>query len=133
MTISRFVRTKFIDSRGCLESLEFDERLPFSPKRIYFLSDVPAGENRGLHAHKQLHQIIICLQGSVDLKTTDSVTSHQTRMSASSDGLYIQPGIWRELSNFKEKTVLMVLASHHFDENDYIYDYEEFITWKESQ
>jgi dTDP-4-dehydrorhamnose 3,5-epimerase-like enzyme len=127
--ILAFPRNRILDSRGCLEFIEFDASFPVTPKRIYFLSDIPAGQNRGLHAHKKLEQIIICLHGSLDIKFIHSTNEQSIRLSSISDGYYIPAGVWRELTNFSENTVVMVLASQHYDQSDYIFDLEEFRAW----
>ena len=127
--INSYPRNRILDSRGCLEVIEFDSRLPFFPRRIYFLYDVPEGQNRGLHAHKELEQVIICLNGSVDFKVTDSKTEEFIHLTSKSDGYHIPSGIWRELLNFSQGAVILVLASHHFDTNDYIYSLDEFQAW----
>ena len=127
--IQKYPRHQILDSRGCLEFIEFDSSFPFTPKRVYFLSDVPSGQNRGLHAHKELEQVIVCLQGSLDFKVNDSRSQEVFHLSSDSDGYYIPPGVWRELRNFAKNTVVMVIASKHFDEDDYIYDLDQFNVW----
>jgi dTDP-4-dehydrorhamnose 3,5-epimerase-like enzyme len=127
--IQKYPRHQILDSRGCLEFIEFDSSFPFTPKRVYFLSDVPPGQNRGLHAHKELEQVIICLQGSLDFEVDDSRSQELFHLSSDSDGYYIPPGVWRELRNFAKNTVVMVIASNHFDKDDYIYDLNQFNIW----
>ena len=127
--IQKYPRHQILDSRGCLEFIEFDSSFPFTPKRVYFLSDVPSGQNRGLHAHKELEQVIVCLQGSLDFEVDDSRRQELFHLSSDSDGYYIPPGVWRELRNFAKNTVVMVIASKHFDKDDYIYDLNQFNVW----
>jgi dTDP-4-dehydrorhamnose 3,5-epimerase-like enzyme len=132
MVLTNIPRSRIIDERGCLEFIEFDFKFPFAPKRLYFLTDVPIGQNRGLHAHKELQQVIVCLQGSLRFRISDSKDEYELLLTSDSDAYYIPPGVWRELFEFSSNTVLMVIASHHFDELDYIFDYSEFLKWKGS-
>lgn len=115
------------DWRGQLVALEENKNIPFSVKRVYFMYDTLEGVVRGKHAHRKLHQILFCVAGACTIMLDNGVEKEEVRLDQPSRGLLIGPGIWREMSNFTQGTVLMVLASEYYDENDYIRDYEEFL------
>lgn len=104
--------------------------IPFEIKRVYYLFDLPAGEARGGHAHKELHQIIIAGSGSFDILIDDHKLRRSIHLSQPNIGLYLPPGLWRELYNFSSGAICLVLASLEFNEMDYIRNYREFHTWK---
>ncbi|MBB6216423.1 dTDP-4-dehydrorhamnose 3,5-epimerase-like enzyme [Anaerosolibacter carboniphilus] len=111
---------------GFLTPIEGNKDIPFDIKRVYYLYNVPSNIKRGLHAHKTLEQILICLNGTVDIKVSDGETEEVFQLNTPDIGLYIGPKIWREMVNFTHETVLLVLASKNYDEEDYIRDYHEF-------
>ncbi|WP_445781346.1 sugar 3,4-ketoisomerase [Shewanella sp.] len=117
---------KLVDARGNLTFIESNNHIPFDIQRVYYLYDVPGGAERGGHAHKQLHQLIIAMAGSFDVVLDDGVTKQTYHLNRSYYGLYVCPMIWRELNNFSSGSVCMVLASIDYDENDYYRDYDEF-------
>jgi hypothetical protein len=117
---------KIEDIRGNLTFIEANEHVPYDIKRVYYLYDVPGGEKRGGHAHKSLEQFIIAASGSFDVILDDGVDRKRYHLNRSYYGLYIPTMIWRELDNFSSGSVCVVLASEHFDEEDYIRDYNEF-------
>jgi dTDP-4-dehydrorhamnose 3,5-epimerase-like enzyme len=111
---------------GFLIALEGNRKVSFDIKRIYYIYNVPKEIKRGFHAHKKLEQILISLRGSVKIKVDDGKEKKISELNDPSKGLYIGPGIWREMYDFSQNTVLLVLASEYYDEADYIRDYEEF-------
>ena len=117
---------KIEDIRGNLTFIEANKHVPYDIKRVYYLYDVPGGEKRGGHAHKSLQQFIIAASGSFDVILDDGVDRERYHLNRSYYGLYIPTMIWRELDNFSSGSVCVVLASEHFDEEDYIRDYNEF-------
>jgi dTDP-4-dehydrorhamnose 3,5-epimerase-like enzyme len=117
---------KITDIRGNLSFIEENNQIPFQIKRVYYLYDVPSGATRGGHAHKALQQIIIALSGSFDVVLDDGVTKRQIFLNRPHYGLYIPPGVWRELENFSSNSVALSLVSQLYDESDYIRDYEVF-------
>lgn len=115
------------DQRGNLSVVEGGDLVPFDIKRLYYLYDVPGGATRGGHAHKNLRQLIIAASGSFDVVLDNGKTRQKFSLNRSYKGLYIPTMIWREIENFSSGAVCMVLASEHYDESDYIYDYNEFL------
>ncbi len=117
---------KITDLRGNLSFIEENNQIPFQIKRVYYLYDVPSGATRGGHAHKALQQIIIALSGSFDVLLDDGVTKQNFFLNRPHYGLYIPPGVWRELENFSSNSVALSLVSAVYDESDYIRDYAVF-------
>jgi dTDP-4-dehydrorhamnose 3,5-epimerase-like enzyme len=115
---------------GNLTSITNHEEVPFAIQRIYYLYDVPGGETRGGHAHKDLHQIMVALSGSFTVTIDDGRNKQSFQLNQPYQGLLIPPGLWRDLDNFSSGSICMVLASELYDENDYFRDYDAFIQWK---
>lgn len=111
---------------GNLTALENNINIPFEVERIYYLYDVPGGVERGGHAHKELQQFIIAVSGSFDVLIDDGTNRKIIHLDRPYIGLHITPGIWRELLNFSSGSICFVLASHKYDEKDYIRTYENF-------
>lgn len=124
---SIFQLPKISDPRGNLTFIEGGNHIPFDIQRVYYLYDVPGGAERGGHAHKNLHQLIIAMSGSFDVVLDDGKQKIRYHLNRSYTGLYVCPMIWRELDNFSSGSVCMVLASNHYDEEDYYRSYNEFI------
>lgn len=118
---------KIQDPRGNLTFIESGNHIPFDIQRVYYLYDVPGGSERGGHAHKGLHQLIVAMSGSFDVLLDDGKEKKRIHLSRSYYGLYVCPMIWRELDNFSSGSVCMVLASNKYDEADYYRDYAEFM------
>lgn len=121
---------KIQDARGNLTPIEGGNDVPFDIKRIYYLYDVPGGESRGAHAHKELQQLIIAASGSFTVTLDDGKNRKSFNLKRSYYGLLVVPGIWRDLDDFSSGAVLLCLASEHYDEKDYIRAYEEFKAYK---
>jgi len=117
---------KIADRRGNLTFIEGRSHVPFDIQRVYYLYDVPGGAERGGHAHKELHQLIIAMAGSFDVLLDDGSGRKKFHLNRSYYGLYICSMIWRELDNFSSGSVCMVLASNRYDESDYYRDYEQY-------
>lgn len=117
---------KIHNRAGNITIVENQGDVPFEVKRIYYLYDVPGGESRGGHAHKNLHQLIVAASGSFDVVLDDGRVKRTVTLNRPNYGLYIKPGVWRELINFSSGSVLMVLASMIYSEDDYIRDYAQF-------
>ncbi|APZ95934.1 sugar 3,4-ketoisomerase [Fuerstiella marisgermanici] len=120
----RFPRIE--DRRGNLSFIEGGKHIPFDIKRVYYLYDVPGGAERGGHAHKQLWQVIIAMSGSFDVMLDDGFGQQKFHLNRSYSGLVVGPMMWREIDNFSSGSVCLVLASRHYDEDDYYRDYNEF-------
>jgi hypothetical protein len=114
------------DNRGNLTFIEENRHIPFEIKRVYYLYDVPGGEARGGHAHKQLQQFIIAANGSFDVVLDEGSSQERYHLNRSYYGLFIPSMVWRELDNFSSGSVCLVLASEYFDEEDYIRDRDVF-------
>lgn len=123
--------SKIHDVRGNLTPIESGEDIPFDIKRIYYLYDVPSGESRGAHAHKELKQLIIAANGSFTITLDDGKNKKSFTLNRPYQGLLIVPGIWRDLDDFSSGAVLLCLASEHYIAADYIHDYNEFLKYKE--
>ena len=118
------------DRKGNLTVVENGKTLPFDVKRVYYLYDVPGGENRGSHAHRDLSQLIIAASGSFRVTLDDGTCKRSFFLNRPYQGLYVKPGMWRDLEDFSSGAVCMVLASEEYDSNDYIRSYEDFITYR---
>lgn len=125
-----FELPKIHSSSGNLTALNNLIEVPFDVRRIYYLYDIPGGEVRGGHAHRNLEQIIIAASGSFDVIIDDATNRKVIHLNRSYFGLHILPGIWRELVNFSSGSICLVLASARYDELDYIRDYNEFLQIK---
>ncbi|HEV7699988.1 MAG TPA: FdtA/QdtA family cupin domain-containing protein [Pyrinomonadaceae bacterium] len=115
------------DPRGNLTFIEAGRHVPFDIKRVYYLYDVPGGESRAGHGHKNLKQVIIAMSGSFDIVLDDGFTKKRFHLNRSYQGLYVCPMIWRDIDNFSGGSVCMVLASDFFDEQDYYRQYPDFL------
>ena len=123
---------KIADIRGNLTVVEGEVHVPFQVARVYWLYDVPGGESRGGHAHRDLEQFIISASGSFEVVVDDGRRRKSFSLSRSYYGLYVPTLIWRELVNFSSGSVCLVLASARFEEDDYFRDYHEFRDYRES-
>ena len=115
---------------GNLTSITNSQEVPFDIKRIYYLYDVPGGNSRGGHAHKDLYQIMIALSGSFSVTLDDGTLKRSFLLNQPYQGLLIPPGLWRDLDNFSSGSICMVLASELYDEEDYFRDYNQFLNFK---
>jgi hypothetical protein len=115
------------DPRGNLTFVEGGRHIPFDIRRVYYLYDVPGGAERGGHAHRELHQLMIAMSGSFDVELDDGHQRKRYHLNRSYFGLYIAPMVWRQLDNFSSGSVCVVLASAPFDESDYYRDYDAFL------
>lgn len=121
------------DRKGNITVVENNLIVPFDVKRVYYLYDVPGGEARGSHAHKNLSQLIVAVSGSFKVTLDDGYVKRTYILNRPYQGLYVLPGIWRDLDDFSSGSVCMVLASDIYDENDYIRNYKDFQKFKSNE
>lgn len=119
------------DRKGNLTVVENGVTLPFDVKRVYYLYDVPGGESRGSHAHRVLEQLIVAASGSFTVTLDDGKEKRSFFLNRPYQGLYVKPGLWRDLDNFSSGAVCMVLASEVYNAADYIRDYHEFLKFRD--
>lgn len=130
MSLIQWVNFKSLgDSRGSLVAFEIGAQraVPFDIKRVYYIYQTGDGVSRGFHAHRNLTQILICIAGSCRITLDNGKVRENVLMSSPTQGLIINSMVWREMHEFSSNCVLLVLASEHYDESDYIRDYESFI------
>lgn len=124
----RLIDMKVIgDERGKLISLEGSKNIPFDIKRVYWIFDTAPDQDRGMHAHKDLEQIIVAMDGACQFVLDDGKTREKVWLNRPDVGLYIGPNMWREMKHFSYGCKLMVLASKYYDEKEYIRNYDEFL------
>lgn len=121
---------RFLDTRGNLSFAEQDNQIPFEIKRVYWIYDVPGGENRGAHAHKELSQLIIAVSGSFTVTLDDGMNKRNFFLNRPYIGLYVKPGLWRNLEDFSSGSVCLVLASDIYKKEDYIRDYQDYLEYR---
>ncbi len=117
------------DERGHLVAVEEGKEIPFSIKRVYYIYDTAKNVRRGYHAHKTLHQVLFCVNGACTLHLDNGEECAEVRLDKPYEGLYIDNLTWREMYDFTDGAVLMVLASELYNEEDYIRNYQEFIDY----
>ena len=127
MQIQKYYFPPHGDERGQLIAIEEHKDLPFDIKRVYYIYDTLPGVRRGFHAHRCLEQILVCVHGSCKILLDDGHDREVVTLDKPSDGLYISNDTWREMYDFSEGAVLLVLASEYYDEADYIRNYEDFL------
>ena len=121
---------KIENRSGNLTSIQNSIVIPFDIKRIFYLYDIPAGKDRGAHAHIECHQFLIAGSGSFDVLLDDGKSKKLVTLNQPYKGLHIPPGIWASEINFSSGSICLVLASHKYDEKDYIREYDEFLKYK---
>lgn len=121
---------KIEDPRGNLTFVEQNNHIPFEIKRVYWIYDVPGGEIRGGHAFKVQQEIIVALSGSFDVVVDDGQNKQTFSLNRSYYGLYVPTGLWRQMQNFSTNALALVLSSTHYDAEDYIYDYREYLSFR---
>lgn len=114
---------------GNITAVNNSIEIPFDVKRVFYIYDIPGGESRGAHAHKKCHQFITAVSGAFEILLDDGSTQRQVMLNRPYFGLHIPPGIWASEVNFSSGSVCLTLASHLYDEDDYIRDYEFYKNW----
>ena len=127
MEIKMFTFPPHGDDRGQLVAIEEGIDLPFDVRRVYYIYDTLPGVRRGFHAHLQLEQILLCVNGSCKIHLDDGYETAEVVLDKPNEGLYISNNMWREMYDFSQGAVLLVLASVHYDEADYIRNYDAFL------
>ena len=124
---------KILDERGNLSFIEGGNHIPFSIERVYWIYDVPGGEQRGGHAFKMQHEFIVAMSGSFDVVLDDGNEKKVYNLNRSYFGLYVPNGIWRHMENFSTNSLALVVASTKYDGSDYIRNYEQFKDFSNEQ
>lgn len=115
------------DERGSLVALEGNKSVPFDIKRVYYIFGTQQGVARGFHAHKKLKQVAVCVTGKCRMELDNGKVKESVWLDSATNGVLIEDMVWREMHDFSKDCVLLVLASEHYDESDYIRDYDEFL------
>lgn len=121
---------RFKNRSGNITAVENNKEVPFNVNRIFYLYDIPGGESRGAHAHKDCHQFLIAASGSFEVQLDDGKVKKTVILNQPYLGLHILPGIWASEMNFSSGAICLVLASHRYDEEDYIREYEKFLKFQ---
>lgn len=117
---------KVKDRAGNLTSVHSDLEIPFQVNRVFYIYDVPGGEDRGAHAHRECHQFIVAASGAFEVELRDGVNIRKVLLNRPYNGLYVPPGVWAQEQGFSSGTVCLVFASHYFEESDYIRDFSAY-------
>lgn len=112
---------------GALTAIEGAREVPFAVKRVYYITNVPEDETRGFHSHRALEQVLLCLHGTIKIRIKTPFAEEIVPLEENSEGLYIGHMVWREMFDFSPGSVLLVLASEHYTEDDYIRDYSDYL------
>lgn len=131
MDITKIQFPTHTNDTGSLSFLEAERHVPFPIQRIYYIYEVADGARRGFHAHKNLRQVMICIHGSCKILLDNGTEKEIVPLTRASEGLVVEGVIWREMFDFSPGAVLMVLASEYYDEEDYIRDYNKFMSYIE--
>ena len=133
MKVDRIARQQInVQSSKEINVVEFDT-LPFVPRRIYWLHESSLDISRGNHAHRELRQILFVLNGRFRLRLSDGFSDLELYLDKKSDGVYLEPGLWRVLDEFAKDSIILVICDQVFQESDYIRNYEEFLDWSSKQ
>ena len=117
---------------GNITVVNNNDNIPFEVKRVFYIYDIPGGEDRGAHAHKDCHQFLVAVSGSFEVEMDDGTNKRIITLNRPYYGLHIPPGIWAAEKGFSSGAVCLVLASHKYDEKDYIRDYKDFLAYKQN-
>lgn len=115
---------------GNITPVQNDENIPFSISRVFYLYDIPGGEDRGAHAHKECHQFLVAVSGSFEIELNDGINKRTVTLNRPYYGLHIPPGIWAAEKGFSSGAICLVLASHKYDEKDYVRSYDEYLNYR---
>ena len=129
MEITKFQFPTHTNDTGSLSFLEAERHIPFEIRRVYYIFDVQGDSRRGFHAHRDLQQVLICIHGSCKILMDNGTEKQIVQLDKPNEGLLIENNIWREMYDFSEGAVLLVLASRYYDEADYIRNYDDFLAF----
>jgi hypothetical protein len=124
---------KILDARGNLSFIEQQKHIPFDIKRVYWIYDVPGGEERGGHAFIKQEEFIVALSGSFDVIVNDGENTERHHLNRSYYGLYLPSGLWRHMDNFSTNSVVLVLSSTLYDAHDYIRNFDEYLKFRSDE
>ena len=124
------VLPKIGNRNGHITAINNNIEIPFAVRRVFYLYDIQGGDSRGAHAHKECHQFLVAASGSFEVLLDDGISKHKVLLNLPDVGLHIPPGIWASEMNFSSGAICLVLASHDFNEEDYIRDYDNYLEWK---
>jgi len=124
--------SKIYNRAGNITIVEGQKHIPFDIQRIYYLYDIPGGEDRGGHAHKELYQLIVAASGSFNVLLDDGQNKKIVTLNRPDYGVMVLPGIWRELFEFSSGAICLALASRKYDKDDYIRSYDQFVSFREN-
>jgi len=128
MSLIRIIGLPFLeDERGSLVAIEVNKHIPFEVKRVYYIFGTQSGVSRGFHAHKNLQQLAVCVAGKCRMLLDDGISKESVWLDSPTKGLLIGNNVWREMHEFSDDCVLLVLASEYYDESDYIRNYSDFL------
>lgn len=133
MQVEKYIFERHGDERGQLVVIEEMKTIPFDIKRVYYMYDTATDAVRGKHAHKSLEQVLFCIHGSCKLFLDNGREKETVVLDQPNEGIYIANNMWREMYDFSEDAVLMVLASEYYEESDYIRNYDEFLAYVREQ
>lgn len=129
MEIKKIKFPTYTNETGTLSFFESERHIPFDIRRVYYIYDVQGNSRRGFHAHRDLQQVLFCIHGSCKLLLDNGTEQVNVLLDNPAEGLLIENPIWREMYDFSPGAVLLVMASHYYDEADYIRDYDEFLAF----
>lgn len=118
------------DRRGHISVVENNREVPFEVKRVFYLYDIPGGESRGAHAHKACHQVLVAASGGFQVEVNDGKHKNIFSLNRPNQALHVPPGIWASEINFTSGAICLVLASHVYDEQDYLRDYKDYLRYR---
>ena len=121
---------RYQNRAGNISIVENSVNIPFDVKRVFYIYDIPGGEDRGAHAHKECHQFLVAASGSFEIELSDGVTKRTFTLNLPYYGLHVPPGIWAAEMGFSSGAICLVVTSHKYDENDYIRNFDDFISDK---
>lgn len=125
--LTKLLRAPLIQTDGFLCQFQYPDQIPFRIERVYFIYGVSVGAVRGAHTHKETIQALFCIKGTIDMVLDDGNKKEVIHLNKPNVGILLEPGVWHEMRNFKEDTILMVLASRRHESSDYVRSYEDFL------